>query len=52
MTRISESITNMRKAQNKREMEKKDLADVIEQEKLIEMKGEPDRGPPVPIVTC
>jgi nucleosome binding factor SPN SPT16 subunit len=39
MMRISESITNMRKAQNKREMEKKDLADVIEQEKLIEMKG-------------
>lgn len=30
----------MRKAQNKREMEKRDLADVVEQEKLIEMKGE------------
>jgi len=44
MMRISESITNMRKAQNKREMEKKDLADVIEQEKLIEMKGEHSRG--------
>jgi nucleosome binding factor SPN SPT16 subunit len=40
MMKVSESITNMRKAQNKREMEKKDLADVIEQEKLIEMKGE------------
>jgi nucleosome binding factor SPN SPT16 subunit len=29
----------MRKAQNKREIEKRDLADVIEQEKLIEVKG-------------
>ena len=32
----------MRKAQNKREMEKRDLADVVEQEKLIELKGESD----------
>jgi nucleosome binding factor SPN SPT16 subunit len=39
MARVSEAITNMRKAQNKREMEKRDLADVVEQEKLIELKG-------------
>jgi len=42
MSKVSEAITNMRKAQNKREMEKRDLADVVEQEKLIELKGESD----------
>jgi nucleosome binding factor SPN SPT16 subunit len=41
MARVSEGITNMRKAQNKRETEKRDLADVVEQEKLIELKGKP-----------
>jgi hypothetical protein len=43
MARVSEGITNMRKAQNKRETEKRDLADVVEQEKLIELKGKPCR---------
>jgi nucleosome binding factor SPN SPT16 subunit len=39
MQKVSEQITNLRKAQNKRENDRKELADVVEQEKLIEIKG-------------
>lgn len=39
LSKVSEQITEMRKAQNKKEVEKRDMADVIEQEKLIELKG-------------
>jgi nucleosome binding factor SPN SPT16 subunit len=40
MSKVSEQITNMRKTQNKRETDRKELADVVEQEKLIEVKGQ------------
>jgi len=40
MIKVFESITALKKAATKREAEKKELADVVEQEKLIEMKGE------------
>ena len=39
MLKIMESITALKKAATKREAEKKELADVVEQEKLIELKG-------------
>ncbi len=39
MSKIAEQITNMRKNQNKREIDRKELADVVEQERLIEIKG-------------
>ena len=39
MLRTFESITALKKAATKREAERKELADVIEQEKLIEIKG-------------
>jgi len=38
--KIFEGITNLKKSATKREAERKELADVIEQEKLIEIKGE------------
>ena len=40
MIKVFEQITALKKAATKREAEKKELADVVEQEKLIEMKGE------------
>lgn len=40
MIKVYETITGLKKAVTKREAEKKELADVVEQEKLIEMKGE------------
>jgi nucleosome binding factor SPN SPT16 subunit len=40
MLKIFEGITNLKKAATKREAERKELADVIEQEKLIEIKGQ------------
>ena len=36
---ISKQITELKKEVNKREQQKKELADVIEQDKLIEVKG-------------
>ena len=39
MLKVYEQITGMKKAATKRENEKKELADVIEQDRLIEMKG-------------
>lgn len=39
MAKIAEQITGLRKAATKRETERKLMADVIEQEKLIEIKG-------------
>jgi nucleosome binding factor SPN SPT16 subunit len=40
MIKVFEAITALKKTATKREAEKKELADVIEQEKLIEIKGE------------
>jgi nucleosome binding factor SPN SPT16 subunit len=40
MIKVYETITGLKKAATKREAEKKELADVVEQEKLVEMKGE------------
>lgn len=39
MSKVADQITNLRKAQNKKETDRKELADVIEQEKLIEVRG-------------
>jgi hypothetical protein len=39
MMKVYEQITAMKKAATKREAEKKELADVVEQDKLIEIKG-------------
>ena len=39
MLKVYETITGLKKAATKREAERKELADVIEQEKLIEIKG-------------
>lgn len=39
MSKVADQITNMRKTQNKRETDRRELADVVEQEKLIEVKG-------------
>lgn len=39
MLKVYEAITALKKAAVKRETERKELADVIEQEKLIEVKG-------------
>jgi nucleosome binding factor SPN SPT16 subunit len=39
MLKVFEGITALKKTATKREAEKKELADVIEQEKLIELKG-------------
>jgi nucleosome binding factor SPN SPT16 subunit len=39
MLKVYEQITGMKKAATKRENEKKELADVVEQDRLIEMKG-------------
>lgn len=40
MIKVSETITALKKAATKREAERKELADVVTQEKLIEIKGE------------
>ncbi|ORX35981.1 FACT complex subunit SPT16 [Kockovaella imperatae] len=42
MLKVLESITALKKAATKREAERKEMADVVEQEKLVEIKG---RGP-------
>lgn len=52
MQKVSEQITNLRKAQNKRENDRKELADVVEQEKLIEIKGMSCRVPGMPLLMC
>ncbi len=39
MLKVYESITGLKKAATKREAERKEFADVIEQETLIEIKG-------------
>jgi nucleosome binding factor SPN SPT16 subunit len=39
MIKIFEGITALKKAATKREAERKELADVVTQEKLIEIKG-------------
>jgi nucleosome binding factor SPN SPT16 subunit len=39
MLKVYESITSLKKAATKREAERKEMADVIEQEKLVEIKG-------------
>lgn len=39
MLKVFEQITGLKKAATKREAERKEMADVIEQEKLIEIKG-------------
>ncbi|KAK8865948.1 FACT complex subunit SPT16 [Kwoniella newhampshirensis] len=39
MLKVFDSITGLKKAATKREAERKELADVIEQEKLVEIKG-------------
>ena len=41
MLKIFDSITALKKTAAKREAEKKEMADVVEQDKLIEMRGEP-----------
>lgn len=43
MIKVYEQITAMKKAATKREAEKKEMADVVEQDKLIEIKGECSR---------
>lgn len=43
MIKVYEAITSLKKTVTKREAEKKELADVVEQERLVEMKGEHDR---------
>lgn len=40
MIKVFEGITALKKAATKREAERKELADVVTQEKLIEIKGE------------
>jgi hypothetical protein len=40
MLKVFEQITGLKKAATKRDAERKELADVIEQERLIEMKSE------------
>lgn len=40
MLKVFEQISGMKKEATKREAERKEMADVIEQEKLIEVKGE------------
>lgn len=52
MQKVSEQITNLRKAQNKRENDRKELADVVEQEKLIEIKGTSCRVRRMPLLMC
>jgi len=44
MLKVYEQITGMKKAATKRENEKKELADVVEQDRLIEMKGQLDEA--------
>lgn len=39
MLKVYEQITSLKKAATKREAEKKEMADVVEQERLIEAKG-------------
>lgn len=39
MLKVFEQITGLKKAATKREAERKELADVIEQERLVEVKG-------------
>lgn len=39
MIKVFDTITALKKAATKREAERKEMADVIEQEKLIEIKG-------------
>ncbi|KAL7419533.1 FACT complex subunit spt16 [Cryptotrichosporon argae] len=39
MLKVYEGITGLKKAATKREAERKEMADVIEQEKLVEIKG-------------
>lgn len=39
MLKVFEQITALKKAATKREAERKELADVIEQERLVEVKG-------------
>ena len=39
MLKVYEQITGMKKEATKREAQKKEMADVIEQEKLTEVKG-------------
>lgn len=39
MLKVYETITGLKKAATKRYAERKELADVIEQEKLVEIKG-------------
>lgn len=46
MLKVYEQITGMKKEATKREAQKKEMADVIEQEKLTEVKGKlNDPGP-------
>jgi nucleosome binding factor SPN SPT16 subunit len=40
MLKVYDAITALKKAATKRDAERKEMADVIEQEKLIEIKGE------------
>lgn len=40
MMKIFDSVTALKKAATKREAERKEMADVIEQEKLVEIKGQ------------
>lgn len=39
MLKVYDAISGLKKAATKREAERKEMADVIEQEKLIEIKG-------------
>jgi nucleosome binding factor SPN SPT16 subunit len=39
MLKVFDQITSLKKAATKREAEKKEMADVVEQDKLIEIKG-------------
>ena len=39
MIKVYEGITALKKAATKREAERKQFADVVEQEKLVEIKG-------------
>jgi nucleosome binding factor SPN SPT16 subunit len=40
MLKVYDTITGLKKAATKREAERKEMADVVEQEKLIEIRGE------------
>ncbi len=40
MIKVFENITALKKAATKREAERKELADVVKQEKLIELRGQ------------